>query len=261
MAWTDLFGGYILLIILIVIILIIILVWIIFSERRLVKVLRKGKAKEKNKFEREIYSLKSSDAPPEEKFASIDKFARDFLSKKYKIKKDTDYSQITDLFAKKKDRAIETFSKNMVEALYSGKEMDNEQIKSLLGEFQRIIKRSEFKAARIKLPRKVENKVKTIPGLPSLRNKVINVSAEKAKERKEAIAAEKKVAAEAEEKRRKAYNRRARIARANAMIDKLDLQKRLLNRAFRGGYLKEDVYKSSLHNIENMSTRLKEKYL
>ncbi len=61
--------------------------------------------------------------------------------------------------------------------------------------------------------------------------------------------------------RRKIHSGKMKVAEAIIGIRKLQVQKALLEQAYKQGYLKEDSYNSSRRKIDSMSKDLKEKYL
>jgi len=216
----------------------------IIFERRLIKELTKKRLSEKTTFEREIANLKKSRAPPEEIFSSIDKSARDFLSKKYNINKNVDYSEIMKIFAEKKNKAVEGFSKNMLESIYSGKKVDEKTVRILLKELHEMVGRSGKRLVvgrdRTKsLLRYNKPKKSTLIGTVKLNDdSKYDNNREGEKDKKELM-----------------------NSNAMVMMNKLQLQRNVLERAHSEGYVSKKSYEISLHNIDILSKRLKEKYL
>lgn len=85
--------------------------------------------------------FKNSKIPIEKRFSLLDKYARDFAYKKFRIGKSRDYSALIEIAEKKKDMKVRDFLKNMENAMYSGKKLDERVIGSLVGQFENSIRK------------------------------------------------------------------------------------------------------------------------
>jgi len=137
--FLDLFKGSVLIwVITAILFLVVVLVIVIIFEKKLARDVTRKRSVERMRLERKIVALRKSKASPEKLFARIDKSARDFLGKRHKISRDTDYSEIMEIFARKNDKQLEDFSQSMLKAVYSGKKIDKGMIKILLNELEDI---------------------------------------------------------------------------------------------------------------------------
>lgn len=89
----------------------------------------------------EINKIKKSIQPTETKLDLLNLLVKDFLRKKYHIKKNADYSELIDLFLEKKKPHIATFCHQMVENLYSGEVIDNPKIMLILDDAKLMIEK------------------------------------------------------------------------------------------------------------------------
>lgn len=273
-SFLNFIGGFstafIVVVSVVILLLIIALIVAVFFKKRLIRALERSRRQEGSQFKREISKIKQSRESPENKFASIDRSARSFLSKKYRINKNMDYSEIVKHFAKK-DRAIEGFSKKMIEGIYSGEKMNEQKVKALLDEFEYIVQRKEsriYKEVRVPKLGLYKEGRKIVSKLSFAKKKAKTSGAararpaageEKAPETAERTREEK--LAEVSRLERENYHRQLMNSKALSMISRLNLQKVVLQRAFEEGFIKEKVYGSSMRNIDTVMRKLKEKYL
>ena len=89
----------------------------------------------------EIKKLKTLKEPPETVLEVIDALARDFLRKKFHIRRNAEYSEITEIFIEKNKPLIVEFCRRMTEALYSGEEITHGLVEDLTADFESIINR------------------------------------------------------------------------------------------------------------------------
>src|SRR3989344_716943 len=75
-------------------------------------------------FVSEINKIKNSIQSAEIKLSLLDLLIRDFFSKKYHVKKNTEYSEMIDFFLQKNKPDLAAFCHEMIKELYSGEDMD-----------------------------------------------------------------------------------------------------------------------------------------
>jgi hypothetical protein len=91
----------------------------------------------------EINKIKKSIQPSDTKLELLNILIKDFLRKKYHIKKNAEYSELIDYFLDKKKPHIATFCHEMVEELYSGDSSDENKVNLILDD-AKILIQNEF---------------------------------------------------------------------------------------------------------------------
>ena len=92
---------------------------------------------------KELDLIEKSQEPPEKILPLIDLLARDFLAKKYHVKKISEYDEMSDFFLKKGMPEIATFCHTMVEALYSQNSIVKEKLQNISEELKNLIEKSQ----------------------------------------------------------------------------------------------------------------------
>src|SRR3989344_6086822 len=92
----------------------------------------------------EIARIKSSAQSPEGKLSLLDLLIKDFLRKRYHIKKNSEYSEMIDLFLEKKLPHLAIFCNDMIKNMYSGESIDQNTISILLDDAKAMIEKDLY---------------------------------------------------------------------------------------------------------------------
>ena len=80
----------------------------------------------------EIEKIKRSDGIPEEKLSLLDLLLKDFFRKRFHFKKNTEYSEMIEIFLEKNKPELAVFCHDLIRRLYSGDPLDQDTISVLL---------------------------------------------------------------------------------------------------------------------------------
>ena len=89
----------------------------------------------------EIDKIEISQQEPGKKIELLDILIRDYLRKKYHIKKDDDYSDLIPLFLEKNKPTIAILCHEMTKQLYSGEPMNDGSVVTILEETKDMIEK------------------------------------------------------------------------------------------------------------------------
>lgn len=126
---------------------IIVVIFLMFVEKRLFKKILKIKFTKNEMYIEKISKLNTS--TPRKTLLGIDKIARAFFNEAFRTKTSVEYSELKDLFEKRKNKKIVEFSGSMSSFLYSGKKPtkeENQKLTTLLAEIidsNKIISKEE----------------------------------------------------------------------------------------------------------------------
>ncbi len=113
----------------------------------------------------EIEKLRTLKEPPETVLEVIDALARDFLRKKFHIKRNAEYSEIAQFFIQKNKLHIAEFCRRMTDALYSGEQITSDSVEDLTADLENIINKEglgEELGAKEDIFTAVVNKIKIL---------------------------------------------------------------------------------------------------
>ena len=89
----------------------------------------------------ELTRIGRSDNSADKKLELVNIVIKDFLRKKYHIKKNSEYSELIDFFLVKKKPSVAAFCHEMVEELYSGDEVNESKIQLIIEDSKAMIKK------------------------------------------------------------------------------------------------------------------------
>lgn len=96
-------------------------------------------------FSSELIKIKRSSQSPETKLALLDILMKDFLSKKFHVKKNLEYSDLVSYFLEKNKPGIAVFCHQMIKQLYGGEELNNAALEVILDEAREMIEKESGK--------------------------------------------------------------------------------------------------------------------
>ena len=86
-----------------------------------------------------VNEIRNSKKIPKEKLLSLNFLAKKFFSETFKLKRGLDYTEIAHFFNQKRKKTIVSFCGSMIELLYSGKEISEEDINLISNKLEMII--------------------------------------------------------------------------------------------------------------------------
>lgn len=92
----------------------------------------------------EISKIGKSDKTPEDKLNLLDVVVKDFLVRRYHIRKDTEYSDLIDLFLKKNKPVIAIFCHEITKQMYSGDKANDVTITAILEDAKNMIEQDVY---------------------------------------------------------------------------------------------------------------------
>ena len=113
----------------------------------------------------ELEKIYQSNKSQEEKVDLLDLVLRDFLAKKFHVKKDEEYTKLIDFFLQKGRVEIATFCHTMIEVVYSGEKLDTNKIKTIFDDVKNIVNNEQ------ETPKKIENTIKDLLKMNFLKKK------------------------------------------------------------------------------------------
>ena len=108
-------------------------------ERKLNKRILRKKEEEENFLQKSINVLKQTPLRPDKFLFSIDNISREFFEERYKINKNSKYSDLIVFFKKNKDIVTMRFCERMQEFLYGGEELNPQKLSLLLNNLEFLI--------------------------------------------------------------------------------------------------------------------------
>ncbi len=103
----------------------------------------------------ELDRIAQSQETPKKLIQLIDLVARDFLVKKYHVKKASEYDEMSEFFLKKGRPEIATFCHTMVEALYAQESPQKEEVVKIIEELKNVIGKVQEKEPTPLVPKGV----------------------------------------------------------------------------------------------------------
>lgn len=176
--------GYILnlgtILIIIVSLVSLVLIYLIMTEKRLHKQASKIKNVKNRFYIEKISKLTLSD--PKITLKQIDKIARNFFREAFKIKPSLEYDELKEVFAKRHNKKIVEFCKEMSSLLYSGKKPEKKQNQKLISILVEIIEKNHILTKQEKEILDKKSQAKDKKAQTSLRKlKILNMIKEKFK--------------------------------------------------------------------------------
>lgn len=124
----------------IVVIILIAVIWILFFKtKKITKKIVTEKIKYIN-YKKQIDSLKNSRESPKKDFENLSNITRNFFNEYYNLNHSLTYLELAKRFAKKNKKEYAKFCKQMSDLKYSGKQINANQIKQLINEFDIALK-------------------------------------------------------------------------------------------------------------------------
>lgn len=131
--WTIFFAALIVIIFLMII--------LTLLEKKLKKKIS-IKKEEQSIFQRKLAYLHSQDHSPQQTLIATDALARDFFSQRYKLERNSKYSEFHREFKKQGNLAAAQFCSAIQEVMYSGESQTKEKISALVGKLEFLMKDS-----------------------------------------------------------------------------------------------------------------------
>jgi len=122
-----------------VVIILIAVLWILYiKNKRLFAKLSEEKQKLAS-YKKSIKDLQTQSKYPKQTFKKLNNLSRKFFQEYFSLSYSLTYLELSTLFKKKNKPEIEQFCKQMSDTQYKGKEITQEQIKTLTDSFYKIV--------------------------------------------------------------------------------------------------------------------------
>ncbi len=113
-----------------------------------IKINSENEKEAKISYSKELDKIMNNKKPPEITLSLLNILIRDFLSKKFHVRKDLEYDEMTEFFLSKNKPEIANLCHDMTERLYTGESINTEEINKIIIKFRNLIENEQGKEGK-----------------------------------------------------------------------------------------------------------------